>query len=127
MINLLAKVRNEVERFRQDVGRSIGLENVRIVANLTGGFKPESGALLAIAGLIGIDSVYYIHEVFRDVVELPILPLKIDPAAEQLLLNALNDRVDSAERRLLERLGLSFVGGKLSPWSKRLLKAFLGK
>ena len=127
MINLIAKVRSEVERFRQDVGRGIGLENVRIVANLTGGFKPESGALLAIAGLIGIDSVYYIHEVFRDVVELPILPLKIDPVAEQLLLNALNDRISDLEKRLLERLGLSLVGDRLSPWSKKLLKAFLGR
>ncbi|HIP57569.1 MAG TPA: putative CRISPR-associated protein [Ignisphaera aggregans] len=127
MINLVAKVRSEVERFRQDVGKRIGFENVRIVANLTGGFKPESGALLAIAGLIGIDSVYYIHEVFRDVVELPILPLRIDPAAEQLLLNALNDRVGDLEKRLLDRLGLSLEKGKLSPWSKKLLKAFLGR
>ncbi len=51
-----------------------------VYLNLTGGFKPETAALYALAPLIGANKAYYVHEFTRSHVELPILPLTIDPA-----------------------------------------------
>ncbi|RLE84699.1 MAG: hypothetical protein DRJ67_10140, partial [Thermoprotei archaeon] len=51
----------------------------RVYLNATGGFKPETAIVYVAASLMGIDRVYYIHEVMREVVELPILPLDLRP------------------------------------------------
>ena len=45
-----------------------------------GGFKPESTFAVIAAYLAGANGVVYIHETFRDVVELPMLPLQLDEA-----------------------------------------------
>ncbi len=55
-------------------------EKVTFSANLTGGFKPE-GAYVLIplsANALKVKAVYYIHENFRDLVILPILPTTIN-------------------------------------------------
>ena len=46
-----------------------------VLLNVTGGFKPESGAAL-LTGLVHhrILAAYYIHEAFRDTVVLPLVP-----------------------------------------------------
>jgi len=54
-------------------------QDLRVAINLTGGFKPESGFAILAASTLGIDLAYYIHEVWRDVVYIPIPPLKLDP------------------------------------------------
>lgn len=47
--------------------------------NPTGGFKPESAYLTVVAILAGgAWRVVYAHETFREVVELPILPITLD-------------------------------------------------
>lgn len=49
-------------------------ENI-VLLNVTGGFKPESGAaLLTGLGHHRILAAYYIHEAFRDTVVLPLVP-----------------------------------------------------
>ncbi|UXD22555.1 hypothetical protein IPA_06190 [Ignicoccus pacificus DSM 13166] len=45
--------------------------------NLTGGFKPESAYATAIAltKVPSVEAIYYVHETFRDLVLLPLIPL----------------------------------------------------
>jgi len=43
----------------------------------TAGFKPETSFLIIAAFLLNVDSVYYIHENFREHVELPSIPLTV--------------------------------------------------
>jgi putative CRISPR-associated protein (TIGR02619 family) len=44
----------------------------------TGGFKPESTFAVIAAYLAGAHGVVYVHESFREVVELPMVPLQLD-------------------------------------------------
>jgi CRISPR/Cas system-associated protein Csm6 len=44
----------------------------------TGGFKPESTFAVIAAYLAGAHGAVYIHETFKDVMELPILPLQLE-------------------------------------------------
>lgn len=117
ILNLVAEVKRII--------LSVGARYDRVLANLTGGFKPESAAILVASGLLGIDTVYYIHEAMKDIVELPVIPLRVDENARKLLENALNNRIGLAERRLLDKIGLQVRNGKLSPWARRLLETIL--
>ncbi|ALU12622.1 hypothetical protein EYM_05790 [Ignicoccus islandicus DSM 13165] len=50
----------------------------RVLANLTGGFKPEVAYTTAILmALSNIESIYYVHEGLKDVVLLPLLNLVV--------------------------------------------------
>ncbi len=53
-------------------------EGCRVYVNATGGFKPETAFMVIVAMLVGADRAYYIHEAFREVVEVPLLPITID-------------------------------------------------
>jgi putative CRISPR-associated protein (TIGR02619 family) len=44
----------------------------------TGGFKPESTFAVIAAYLAGAHGVIYVHETFKEVVELPMVPLQLD-------------------------------------------------
>jgi len=46
----------------------------------TGGYKPESTFAVTAAYVVGAHGVVYVHETFKDVVELPILPLRLEKA-----------------------------------------------
>ena len=50
---------------------------LRVYVNPTGGFKPEAAFLVLASALAGADRAYYVHEAFREVVELPLLPIKL--------------------------------------------------
>jgi len=50
----------------------------------TGGYKPESTFAVVAAYLAGALDVFYIHESFRDVVSLGLLPIDLHPAARQV-------------------------------------------
>lgn len=53
-------------------------ESREVIFCATGGFKAE----LAITNLVGLlfgIKVYYLHELFKDTVIIPPLPLKVDP------------------------------------------------
>lgn len=52
-------------------------ERKRVIINATGGFKAEA-AYITLVGLINRCEVYYIHEKFNAIVNLPPLPIKID-------------------------------------------------
>jgi len=52
-------------------------EGRRVIINATGGFKAEA-AYATLVGLINKCEVYYIHEKFNEIVDLPPLPIKID-------------------------------------------------
>ncbi|RLE54996.1 MAG: hypothetical protein DRJ40_09615 [Thermoprotei archaeon] len=51
----------------------------RVLLNATGGFKPETAVLYLYACLAGIDKVYYIHELMKEVIELPTVPIQLVP------------------------------------------------
>lgn len=53
--------------------------NMETIINATGGFKAEI-AYATLVGLIFKIPVYYIHEVFKDIIEMPPLPIDWDPS-----------------------------------------------
>jgi len=58
---------------------------VKVYVNATAGFKAESAFLVLASTLLDVSRVYYIHESFHDVVELPIPKLKLDSKLEKLI------------------------------------------
>ena len=85
-------------------GRIIELKGkgYRVVVNPTGGFKPESAYLTLIAMLAGAWRIIYSHESFREVVELPALPITIDPKYRE----SLSQVTQGVSRGVLEELGV---------------------
>jgi putative CRISPR-associated protein (TIGR02619 family) len=57
----------------------------RVVVNATAGFKPESSYVTLIALMSCAWKVVYVHESFREVVELPMLPLSISERYREIL------------------------------------------
>lgn len=66
--NLVREVYCDIEKYRR--------EGAVILLNLTGGFKPELGAFLLAGSLAGASAAYYIHEVARRPVFIPIVRVK---------------------------------------------------
>ncbi|ADN50534.1 putative CRISPR-associated protein [Vulcanisaeta distributa] len=66
-----------MDRFVSNIVR-LRRDGYKVVVNPTGGFKPESAYLTVVAILAGAWRVVYAHETFREVVELPILPITLD-------------------------------------------------
>ena len=52
-------------------------EGRRVIINATGGFKAEA-AYATLVGILNRCEVYYIHEKFQELIELPPLPITID-------------------------------------------------
>jgi CRISPR/Cas system-associated protein Csm6 len=69
LLQLARAVGNDVKKARRE-GRL-----TYVVA--TGGFKPESTFAVIAAYLAGAHGAVYIHETFKEVVELPMLPLQL--------------------------------------------------
>ncbi len=88
------------------VGRVIELRRggYRVVVNPTGGFKPESAYLTLMAMLAGAWRVIYIHETFREIVELPMLPITIDPRYVDALTQIMKGKGTS--KGILQQLGI---------------------
>ena len=86
-------------------GRIIDLKNrgYRVVVNPTGGFKPESAYLTLIAMLAGAWRIIYSHESFREIVELPMLPLSLDPRFK----DALKQVGQGVYKGVLEQVGVN--------------------
>jgi len=83
----------------RDVGRARAEGRLTYVV-ATGGFKPESTFAVIAAYLAGAHGVVYVHETFRDVVELPMLPLQLEEALAKFA------RGEADEYSLARRLGL---------------------
>ena len=111
-------------------------EGYRVYVNATGGFKPESAFVVMASLLAGADSVYYIHETFRDIVELPAVPLWIRPEylevleklVEPVQLHYARNYMGLTEERIreLEERGLVEVAkGRVAarPWVRSLISA----
>lgn len=83
----------------------------RILVNLTAGFKPESGFLLLISSIIGIDTSYYIHEYMREIIEIPILELELSSNMKQLFRSFIEKQtLPTILQQVSERLGLTYQG-----------------
>jgi CRISPR/Cas system-associated protein Csm6 len=64
-------------------------DGYRIIVNPTGGFKPESTYLTLVAMLAGVWRIIYSHESFRQIVELPTIPITIDPDRRKALMQVI--------------------------------------
>ncbi|RLG82775.1 MAG: hypothetical protein DRO40_06810 [Thermoprotei archaeon] len=118
-INLLVRVRKIVARAREKYDI--------ILANLTAGFKPESSLLLLASTLYGIDKAYYIHETMREVVEIPLIPLKLSDEIKVLLEKlAKGLELSVRERDILARIGILPPSRKVADWSRELARILLG-
>ncbi len=60
-------------------------KGVPVYINATGGFKAETQFLVLAAALAGAKAAYYIHETFKEVIELPLPPLTIDERIARLV------------------------------------------
>ena len=65
--------------------RRAAAEGCVVLANATGGFKPEAGVVMAAASLGRVSGVYYIHEAAREPVYLPVIPAAPRPEASGTL------------------------------------------
>ncbi|MCS7098590.1 MAG: putative CRISPR-associated protein [Candidatus Methanomethyliaceae archaeon] len=54
-------------------------QGFRVFINATAGFKPESAFMVIASMLAGADQAYYIHEAFKEIVAIPLLPLVVEP------------------------------------------------
>ncbi len=77
LANLLDKVVNVI--------REKTAEGIKVYVNATAGFKAETSFLTMAAALAGATAAYYIHEAFREVIELPLPPLTINPKVRKLI------------------------------------------
>ncbi len=62
--------RNMLQEIKKILEKARG-EYSEVAANLTAGFKPESGLLLVAANQLGITKAYYIHELMKNIIEIP--------------------------------------------------------
>ncbi len=101
----------------------------KVVVNPTGGFKPESAYLTVVAMLAGgAWRVVYTHETFRDVVELPMLPITLDskyvnalsrnPTTEELRNAGLDPPEDLRENGVIDIRGGEVI---VKEWFKKLI------
>lgn len=79
---------NLVEAFFRAVNRVLE-ENpgARVYLNLTGGFKAEASVLVLAGAIAGASAAYYIHENFREVVTVPLIPIKISDDVADLVMD----------------------------------------
>jgi len=77
LANLLDRVISVV---KEEAGKG-----VKVYVNATAGFKAETSFLILAATLANATAAYYIHEAFREVIELPLPPLSINPKVKQLV------------------------------------------
>jgi len=117
LLNLVKEVAGDVKKYRGEYDL--------VVANLTAGFKPESGFLLLASALIGVDRAYYIHETMREVVEIPLIPLKLHESVKPILEKVCRDEeLEPFELKVLHRLGLAREN-RVTPEAEKLVKILL--
>ncbi len=116
LLNLVASVSKLRNRFN---------EYDRVLANLTAGFKPETGFLLLVSSLLGIDTAYYIHEYMREVVEIPVIELKLTDTMKTIFTYLVKEEyIPQDLLKVTDRLGLT-VNGKPLPEAKEFAKIIL--
>jgi len=78
LVNLLDKISNKITTLKQN-------PNNQIYLNATGGFKPENAILYTSAALLKIDNIYYLHEESKKPVQLPLIPITLNPKYMKIL------------------------------------------
>ncbi|NPB00101.1 MAG: putative CRISPR-associated protein [Crenarchaeota archaeon] len=105
----------------------------RIIIMPVGGYKPECTYATIIGLMFGASKVVYIHESFKEVIDLPLLPIDVDPRFIQVA-SKIGD--DELPRSVIEMLGVDVdelldrgilekggEGYRLAEWVKSLLRA----
>jgi len=64
---------------------SLKKRGYKVILAATGGFKPECTYAVIIGLLCGVDRIVYVHEAFRYYVDLPAIPLDVDPEVKELV------------------------------------------
>jgi len=99
LINLLERVlRIIVNKSRQ---------GYKIYINATAGYKPET-TFIVIAAMLTLKTaptIYYIHEAFRETIELPTLPLKIDESWVEIAKMFIEPKPMHDAREILKKFG----------------------
>lgn len=120
LLELAAVIKNDFAEARRE-GRLAYL-----IAS--GGFKPESTFAVLAAYLTGAVGVFYIHETFRKLVELPMIPLQLRGSVAEFASGKIDEHKLARELGLdvkhLEAVGLlEAVGGarRLNPLLEKLL------
>jgi len=109
----------------------------RVYVNATAGFKPETSFATIISMVMGADKVYYIHESFREVVALPLLPITvkeeflslIDRIYPHISLADLKDIIGYERIKELEERGVIIIReGRVEPrpWIRKLYTMIKG-
>lgn len=82
-------------------------QGYRVYINATAGYKPET-TFMVIAAMLTLKvapTVYYIHEAFRETVELPTLPLKIDDELVEIAKKFIEPQPMYYAREMLKKYG----------------------
>jgi len=99
LINLLERV------LRIIVNKS--KQGYKIYINATAGYKPET-TFIVIAAMLTLKTaptIYYIHEAFRETIELPTLPLKIDESWVEIAKMFIEPKPMHDAREILKKFG----------------------
>ncbi len=89
---IVVKIRDHVKKGR------------KVYINATGGFKPETAYLVLAGALAGAHKAYYIHETFKEIVELPLPKLSIDEKLVNVIKNLKEPYAPLNEEELKEKL-----------------------
>ena len=116
-LNLLIEVKSVVKKYWSEVDE--------VLFNLTGGFKPETGFLLLVAGLIGASRLYYIHEFMGEVVEIPVLPVSVTEPVKTVLERAMRGELTPLDYQVLREYRVLRPGEKQLTWLQQLAKIVL--
>jgi putative CRISPR-associated protein (TIGR02619 family) len=117
-LNLVREVKKAIKRWGEKVDE--------VLFNATGGYKPETGFLLLVAGLVGASRVYYIHETMREVVEIPVLPVKVsEPLKGVLERAARGEQLSPVDYQVLREHRVLRPGEKEPAWLQELAKILL--
>jgi len=117
-LNLITEAKKATRKYR-------GLVD-EVVFNPTGGYKPETGFLLLVAGLIGASRVYYIHETMHEVAEIPVIPVTIAEPVKTVFEKALRGELTPLDYQVLREQRILRPGEKEPTWLQQLAKIVLG-
>jgi len=116
-LNLVAEAKKAVKKYSKVVDE--------ILFNPTGGYKPETGFLLLVAGLLGASRVYYIHETMKEAVEIPVLPLSIAEPVKNIFEKILRRELTPLDYKILREHRILRPGEKEPEWLRQLARILL--
>nr|KJR72263.1 MAG: hypothetical protein TU36_03140 [Vulcanisaeta sp. AZ3] len=110
-------------------------EGYKVIINATAGFKPETTYITTISQLLGAWRIIYSHETFKEVIELPTLPLTIKEEYIKILNEISNKKSIDIAKNIARQIGIDIEdlleknlveeqNGtiKIREWTKKLLE-----